>query len=280
MQGNLGNLFYIFSAFYYALKQNIDSYLILHNGYKLVWNLKLPQFIYNKIKKFIITYDDKFTIPNNKNNITYIGDGPIDSIDLDDIINKNYNTTNIISFYFGFFQTCKYFLKYKNEIKKYFIIETDNVNKYKNIIHSDDVLISVRQGDYYNSGYYVLNKEYYIDMYNNYFIGKNIFITSDDINWCKENLTINKFKNCKNLHYICILNSYEIVTISQYFSNFICANSTFSMMLELFSNYENKKAVGVVDISSEIIRHNAFDNKCIICDLNDPKNYKYITKYN
>lgn len=272
IEGRLGNVFYIFSAFYYALKQNIDSYLILHDDYKWFWtDNNLNKILYDKIKNFVIVNHDK-------NKYINLYEGPIDNIDLDDIINDNYNTSNIINFDFAFFITYKYFAYYKNDIKKYFINETNNVNMYKSMISDNDVLISVRQGDYYDAGFYVLNEKYYIDMYNNYFVGKNIFITSDDINWCKKHLTIDKFINCKSLHYICILNPIEIVTISQYFSNFICANSTFSMMLELFSNYENKKAVGVINISPEIIKYNAFDDKCIIYDLNDEKNHKYITK--
>ena len=274
MQGRLGNLFYIFSAFYYALKHNINSQLILHNDYKVFWTEnKLNKILYNKIKKFVINNYDKTKYIN-------LYEGPVDNIELEDVISENYNTTNTINFDFVFFQTCKYFLKYKDNIKKYFTYENNNTNKYKNIISDNDVLISVRQGDYYGAGYYVLNKEFYIDMYNQYFSSKNIYITSDDINWCKENLTIDKFINCTNIYYINDLHPIEIATISQYFSNFICANSTFSMMLELLSNCENKKAIGVINISSEIIKHYAFDDKCIIYDLNDPKNYKYITKYN
>lgn len=273
LQGRLGNIFFIFSAFYYALKNNIESYIYIPKYViDYINNNDFLNELYNKINKFVITNVDNLKCINLYDNED---ENNIHIIDLDNIINK-YNNQNInINFHFVMFQNCKYFLKYKNNIKQYFINKTNKVNQYKKIISDNDVFISVRRGDYFDAKFYVLNEKYYVDMYNNYFIGKNIYVSSDDINWCKEYLTIDKFINCKNINYIDDLNPIEIITITQYFSNFICANSTFSMMAELFSNNKNKKVIAVKNISKTIIRNYSFD-KCILYDLNDKNNYKYI----
>ena len=279
LQGRLGNIFYIFSAFYYALKHNFESYLYVPDYADYVYGYLTSDeqlvMLYNKIKKFLLTDNDKNKFEGDE--ILIGEESEFDNI-ISNNLNNDYKAINNINLA-CFFQTSKYFLEYKDDIKKYFINETDNVNKYKCMISDNDVFIHVRQGDYIYAGFYVLNKEYYIDMYNKYFKGKNVFITSDDIDWCKENLTIDKFINCQNLNYIDNLNPIETITLAQYFSNFICSNSTFAMMAELFSNYENKKAIGVVNVSKENFIPYAFDNKCIICNLNDKDNYKYITKY-
>lgn len=273
LQGRLGNIFFIFSAFYYALKNNIESYIYIPEYVMdYINNNDFLNELYNKINNFTLTNFNKSEYINlydkeNENNIHII--------DLYDILKKYNNQSININFECVMFQNCKYFLQYKNEIKKIFINETENTLKYKQLISENDVLIFVRRTDYITYKFYILNENYYIDMYNKYFTGKNIYVTSDDIDWCKENLTINKFKGLKNIYYINDLNPIETITICQYFSNFICSNSTFSMMGELFSNYENKKVIAVKNISKIMKRNNGFD-KCILYDLNDKNNYKYI----
>lgn len=54
---------------------------------------------------------------------------------------------------------------------------------------TDYVHIAVRRGDYVDLGI-SLPPGWYEAAYTNFFYGKKAFITSDDINWCKENLHI------------------------------------------------------------------------------------------
>lgn len=67
------------------------------------------------------------------------------------------------------------------------IIEYIN-NKYGDL--SDTVAISVRRGDYLKllKTFIVLTSDWYDEVYETYFKGKNILISSDDIDWCRENI--------------------------------------------------------------------------------------------
>jgi hypothetical protein len=157
-----------------------------------------------------------------------------------------------------------------------FTINNDKVQSYINKIVNNDVLISVRRGDYFDANFYVLTKSYYIDMYNTYFKGKNIYITCDDIEWCRKNLLLNDFNECTNITYIDDLNPLEIVNVASVFNNFICANSSFSMMCDLFANSPNKTTICAININKTIIRHYGFNQNAITYDLNNKNYYKYI----
>ena len=54
---------------------------------------------------------------------------------------------------------------------------------------SDYVSINVRRGDFVSIGI-ALDHDWYEDAYKKYFDGQKVFICSDDINWCKENIKI------------------------------------------------------------------------------------------
>lgn len=64
------------------------------------------------------------------------------------------------------------------------------IKKYDGLC--DGVGISVRRGDYLGlrNIFNVLSSSYYKDIYSKYFKGLKCFVTSDDIQWCKENLKI------------------------------------------------------------------------------------------
>lgn len=274
LQGRLGNIFFILSAFYYSLSKNIQSNIVIpeYVKYYLDENKDIYKF-YSYIKPYVIDKVDFDSIH------MWDAETEIDNvniIDLDDIILKYKNTNSIISFDYVFFQNCKYFLSNKNLMKNIFTINNDKVQSYVNKIVNNDVLISVRRGDYFDANFYVLTKSYYIDMYNTYFKGKNIYITCDDIEWCRNNLLLNDFNECTNITYIDDLNPLEIVNIASAFNNFICANSTFSMMCDLFADSLNKVTIGVKNINKTIIRHNGFNPNIIIYDLNNKEFKKYI----
>ena len=269
--GKLGNHFFIISAMIYAMKKyNIQCYLYIGNCINDNLNIN---YIYEHLSEYIIDL-----IPENARKSTdlcknlYNGD----EIDLDLVIQKYISTNNIIYFSWEWFQNKKYFIPYKNEIQHIFNIDVD----YNNDITKNDVFISVRRGDYIYFNFFVLNDIFYIDTYNKYFNGKNIYISSDDIEWCKENLTIKKFNNCKNITYIENHTPLDIILFSKYFSNYICANSTFSWMCCLNSINNDKNVVGVINIKKDISRDNVFDDNDIVYDLRKQDNTKYIDTIN
>lgn len=93
---------------------------------------------------------------------------------------------------------------------------------------TNTVAISVRRGNYLQYLYKFISPTYkwYIDAYNEFFKGKNVLISSDDIDWCKDNL---KFEKCESVKYI----EGETAEIAMYAlslcqGGFIGSNSTFS----------------------------------------------------
>ena len=279
LQGRFGNHFFIISAMIYAIKKyNVECKIYIPDyvlGYHNDVKLSLS-YIYNSLNEFRI-----YEIPNN---VLYSADLNCYNLDgelnLDKLINDNINTDNTILLAGEYFQDKKYFLKHKNDIKKIFNINSNKINIYKENISNNDVFISVRRGDFIDVKFYVLNENYYIDNYNKYFHGKNIYISCDDIEWCKKNLTVNKFNECKNIIYIENYTPIEIFLLSQYFSNYICSNSTFSWACELNSIYENTNVIIVPNVCNSLARYNIINDTNIVCDLFLKENKKYIDLIN
>ena len=280
LHGRLGNHFFIISAMMYIMKKyNIKCYLYIPDDILELhckWTTLGLSYIFDNDN-----FKDKliYKLPNN---IIYSCD--LEYYDnterLDDFIKDNINTNNTIFFRYDYFQDKKFFLEYKNDIQKIFNIENDYINNYQNIITNNDVFISVRRGDYITANFYVLNEKYYIDNYNKYFAGKNIYMSSDDLIWCRKKLTLDKFNNCKCITYIRESHPLEIVSISKYFSNYICANSTFSWMCSLISINNNAKIITVPTLSKSWYRNNIVNDTNIYYDLNLQENKKYIDAIN
>jgi hypothetical protein len=143
--------------------------------------------------------------------------------------------------YFGYFQSEKYFIDYKEEIEILFseINESNIFYFYKNLItsSSNSLSIHIRRGDYTNTE----NEKIHINLSKtNYyfncdkFINKNliaidnIFVFSDDLEFCKTYFEENDlFKNF-NIAYVNGLKNYEDLILQAYCINNIIANSTFS----------------------------------------------------
>lgn len=179
------NLFQIAAGYTLALENDCEFYAVLDREY----NCPFPDNCNFK------TYIDKFT-----SNI-------LRNVEFKDINWKELNIYNEPDFGYskiqfknniclhGWFQTEKYFNQFEKEIRNLFSIdsETESIinNNYNNIFNNsfEKISINIRRGDYMNSlnNFNVCSKEY-IDKCINYFGDNKIFvITSDDINWCKQN---------------------------------------------------------------------------------------------
>jgi len=214
-------------------EENLDNYFNLPR--KTLWNSLL-------LNQFKIIDKDNFNIINFS------------------IINETESHKNLIqpfpvcffNIYFkGYFQSFKYYddnlrkqlqtLIYSNKT----LVNIAN-NKYQEIKDffksNDDNLISIhiRRTDFiYSSEYhYVLQMDYYNEALNliNNNQDKKIVVFSDDIEWCKLNLS-------KDYYFIDINNVEIEFLLMSLFKNNIIANSTFSLWASYISPYDNKTII-------------------------------------
>lgn len=185
----------------------------------------VPRFRYDSIMKGNVKYGFNNNISNN-----YIEkDFLYSKIQYSENMNLN-----------GYFQSELYFIDNKNKIIEFFEVQ-DNINyylknKYKNLNNS--VSIHVRRGDYVpNDAYIKLDDNYYNDAIN-YIDDKkridNIFVISDDINWCKNNF------NDSRIIFVEGNKDYEDLYFMSLCENNIIANSTFSWWGSYLNKNEDK----------------------------------------
>ncbi len=119
--------------------------------------------------------------------------------------NKKYLEINSDAYFAGHFNSPKYFEKIKGSILKVFTFneikerDENNLKILTKIKNTESVSIHVRRGDYVGTNLEVCDKNYYEEAFKflenkllneRRLIKENItiFIFSDDINWCKNNL--------------------------------------------------------------------------------------------
>lgn len=155
--------------------------------------------------------------------------------------------------YFGYFQSEKNFVNVKQRLLKELTLKDElptSVKYYLNSVKSNhSVAIHIRRGDYVSndvaaSVHGVCSKEYYSSALD-YLIKKyedfnsfRIFIFSDDIKWCKENLS---FRNSvfidANLE-----PEHDLFLMSQC-NHQIISNSTFSWWAAWLNTYDRKTVI-------------------------------------
>lgn len=131
----------------------------------------------------------------------------------------------------GYFQSEKYFLNVKDEIKRCFSFTSNIVNStkqnkngsYKSIIKGEtSTAVHVRRTDYLKHPkiYNQLDKNYYGACLESIKEKGRVLVFSDDINWCREQFD-------KRFEYI-TMKPIESMYLMSRCSNIIMANSTFS----------------------------------------------------
>jgi hypothetical protein len=256
IQGGLGNqLFQIATAYAYSIqnkKKLIFKYSDnLYNSYNLerksFWNTLFT----NKLNVLNI---------NEFNNIKFLKYNEKKNYNYNDLPNVNDN--NILLF--GYFQSFKYLenekttrnflrhLVYSSETYMYNVYNLYNSIKlyFTKIINReclDDDIVSMhfRRTDYIltpNNYHNTLDIDYYINALN--IVDKNcIVIFSDDIEWCKNNITDNIFEKKVFLYFVDINNvEIEFILLS-FIKHNIISNSTFSLMASYISYYDTKKTI-------------------------------------
>jgi hypothetical protein len=152
---------------------------------------------------------------------------------------KIFNISDNISIE-GYFQSYRYFIGYKNEIKKEFTFKQEILTKNIQIIstYSNPVSIHIRRGDYVNHPNYWSITPEYIQKALSYFDDDEytFLIFSDDINWCKQIFP-------EGVIYIEGNNAFEDLCLMSLCNHNIIANSSFSWWGAYLNNNINKKII-------------------------------------
>jgi 5'(3')-deoxyribonucleotidase len=146
----------------------------------------------------------------------------------------------------GHFQSYKYFDDNRGLIINNFevpdSIKLKLLGKYQHLINDTSLSIHVRRQDYLKfSGHYAtLGEEYYLSALEQFDNISNIFVFSDDIDWCKENFD---FIKDKEIIFVEGQSDVEDMWLMSQIKNNIIANSTFSWWAAYLNRNEDKKVV-------------------------------------
>lgn len=156
---------------------------------------------------------------------------------------KKYEYTTIPSFgenvtLHGYYQSYKYFDKYKGNIN--IILNIEELKKLVVLKYGDFkdyISIHIRRGDYlqFADHHNILTIDYYKECISFFGDEEKYLIFSDDIEWCKQN-----FSFLKNVKYSSCSQDYEDMLLMSTCKNNIIANSTFSWWAAWFNNNQNK----------------------------------------
>lgn len=150
------------------------------------------------------------------------------------------NTYDRPTEFYGYFQSSKNFLEYRNEIRDLFLPTEEFKNKlkslYPNIFNPNSVSIHVRRGDYLGISEIlpVLDKTYFDFCVKN-FKNSDIFIFSNDKEWVKSNL------NYSNSTVVEGLEDYEELWAISLCNHNIMSNSSFSWWGSYLNTNVDKK---------------------------------------
>jgi hypothetical protein len=143
--------------------------------------------------------------------------------------------------FYGYFQSSKNFNGFGNRIKEMFSPTKEFINKikilYPKIFNENSISIHVRRGDYLGVSEIlpVIDKSYIDECLRQMGDYSNIFIFSNDKDWCKENL------NYHNSIVVEGLEDYEELWAISLCNHNIMSNSSFSWWGSYINNNKNKK---------------------------------------
>ena len=141
--------------------------------------------------------------------------------------------------YHGYFQSEKYFKHNRDYILECFNFSTESEHRYEELLKTKTVSLHVRRGDYVNlqNHHPLLSRDYYDRALMEIGEVDTIFVFSDDIDWCKENLSLPNAEYVENQKYI---EDLKLMSLCDYN---IIANSSFSWWGAWLNTSENKKVV-------------------------------------
>ncbi len=149
----------------------------------------------------------------------------------------------------GHWQNQLYFHNYRNEILNLYNFDSlknieKNITFIKKISSSNSICVNVRRTDFINNPEHnVVDIEYYKEAINKFkkLKGDNLelFIFSDDLDWCKENFSFFKKTNYVE-HDYAGKKFYNYLYLMTNFKNFIIPNSSFAWWGAWLSQKNNK----------------------------------------
>lgn len=150
----------------------------------------------------------------------------------------------------GFFQSPKYFIGYEDIIRQDFTLrnqpDTLIQEMYQDIVNHESLCIHVRRGDFVgNRAHDVLQSDYYtnaLSILEKQIKIEKIYIFSDDIQWCKDNMNFN-YPTCFVTEEYCGARGEGHMYLMSAGKNFIIPNSTFSWWGVWLSTYKDKLVV-------------------------------------
>ena len=229
IQGGLGN-----QMFQYAY----GKHLSYKYNTEIRFDIRFYDLNLTPKREFLL---NKFpnTFPNTDINISLVG--PIYPI-VDDFNYRELPKPVGSNYYLdGYWQSEKFFKESEDLIREDFKPSEKILDKISNtpLVDTNTISLHVRRTDYLNSNDYhpIQSAEYYqkaIEIIGDY---DYIFVFSDDIKWCKDNL---KFDN---MIFIDGFNELEDLFLMSMCKNNIIANSTFSWWGAWLNNNPDKKII-------------------------------------
>lgn len=154
--------------------------------------------------------------------------------------NHDFDTVDLV----GFFQSDKYFAKYRAQIHHFFDTwNRNNTLAISKVLHGNDNVCSihVRRGDYTDgTGYHLLDKEYYNEaarrIYGNNYMNANYILFSDDIEHARSMFNFPNLIYSQN-------NEIEDLVLMSLCDHNIIANSSYSWWAAELNKNPQKKVV-------------------------------------
>jgi hypothetical protein len=250
LQGGLANYMFQISAAYSYAKDN-DKQLMLDLNNAVIIHKPFEYYksnIFHKIFEFSSNNKYHFSVLN-ENGFSFSELQPVEG--------------NVLLN--GYFQSDKYFDKYKEEIKNLFSYPSEIIqqiqDKYKDIFKKETCSIHVRRGDYlkFPNHHPTQETSYYMKGVKKIGMDKIFLVFSDDIQWCKDN-----FPEMKNFVYIEGQKDYEdFLLMSSCKHNIIC-NSSFSWWAAWINQNSNKIVIAPKKWFGPAYAH--FDTKDLYCE--------------
>jgi hypothetical protein len=157
-------------------------------------------------------------------------------------------------YFIGYWQSEKYFHDIQDVIRNDFIIRSEvDKNLAQKISDTESVCIHVRRGDFVNNPvanmyHGVCDKQYYYNAMDNIrqkIDAPNIFIFSDDITWCQENLQFDDPTTFIS-HDLAEKKFDQDLKLMSLCKNFVISNSSFGWWGAWLSKYPNKIVIAPI----------------------------------